>query len=98
VQVLVYAGAIMVVFLFVVMLLNLGDGRRGRGHPRNRTRSRPARLGLVLLASCSCCTRRLRCPRARADRRGPTSAATGEVNVVAPVARRSSPTTCSRSR
>ena len=27
IQVLVYAGAIMVVFLFVIMLLNLGQGR-----------------------------------------------------------------------
>jgi NADH-quinone oxidoreductase subunit J len=32
VQVLVYAGAIMVLFLFVIMLLNLGDDRRLREH------------------------------------------------------------------
>ena len=30
VHILVYAGAIMVLFLFVIMLLNLGDGRRLR--------------------------------------------------------------------
>ena len=35
IQVLVYAGAIMVVFLFVIMLLNLGTRRRSR-HPRRR--------------------------------------------------------------
>jgi NADH-quinone oxidoreductase subunit J len=32
VQVLVYAGAIMVLFLFVIMLLNLGDDKRLREH------------------------------------------------------------------
>ena len=46
IQVLVYAGAIMVVFLFVVMLLNLGHpsdiaDMRGRG---------PAIVGAVVLA------------------------------------------------
>ncbi len=33
VQVSVYAGAIMVLFLFVIMLLNLGDDKRLREHP-----------------------------------------------------------------
>lgn len=37
VQVLVYAGAIMVLFLFVIMLLNLGDDRRLREHLGLRT-------------------------------------------------------------
>jgi NADH-quinone oxidoreductase subunit J len=32
VQVLVYAGAIMVLFIFVIMLLNLGDDKRLREH------------------------------------------------------------------
>ena len=50
IQVLVYAGAIMVVFLFVVMLLNLGHpselaDMRGRG-----TRLAAGAVGLVLLA------------------------------------------------
>src|ERR687885_1722266 len=50
IQVLVYAGAIMVVFLFVVMLLNLGQPSaiadvRGRGG-----RLAAALLGLALLA------------------------------------------------
>ncbi|MDQ3810749.1 MAG: NADH-quinone oxidoreductase subunit J [Chloroflexota bacterium] len=50
IQVLVYAGAIMVVFLFVVMLLNLGHPSdvadiRGRG-----TRLAAGAAGLVLLA------------------------------------------------
>ncbi|HTR81145.1 MAG TPA: NADH-quinone oxidoreductase subunit J [Bacteroidota bacterium] len=37
VQVLVYAGAIMVLFLFVIMLLNLGDDKRLREHLGIRT-------------------------------------------------------------
>ncbi len=37
VQVLVYAGAIMVLFLFVIMLLNLGDDKRLREHLGART-------------------------------------------------------------
>jgi len=37
VQVLVYAGAIMVLFLFVIMLLNLGDDKRLREHLGVRT-------------------------------------------------------------
>jgi len=50
IQVLVYAGAIMVVFLFVVMLLNLGAG-----HERTDFRAAGVRVaggfaGLVLLA------------------------------------------------
>jgi NADH-quinone oxidoreductase subunit J len=50
IQVLVYAGAIMVVFLFVVMLLNLGHPSeladiRGRG-----TRLAAGAIGVVLLA------------------------------------------------
>jgi hypothetical protein len=49
VQVLVYAGAIMVVFLFVVMLLNLGEGEAAVEFRRSRTRSRGRR------ASASCC-------------------------------------------
>ena len=36
IQVLVYAGAIMVLFLFVIMLLNLGDA--AERHPRGRAR------------------------------------------------------------
>jgi hypothetical protein len=43
VQVLVYAGAIMVVFLFVVMLLNLGEGEAAVEFRRSRTRSRGRR-------------------------------------------------------
>ena len=35
-QVLVYAGAIMVVFLFVIMLLNLGHPSRARRRARAR--------------------------------------------------------------
>jgi NADH-quinone oxidoreductase subunit J len=57
IQVLVYAGAIMVVFLFVVMLLNLGrapdiSDLRGRG-----TRLTAAAVGLALLAEVLVLTR-----------------------------------------
>ena len=43
IQVLVYAGAIMVVFLFVIMLLNLGKGESARTRAGSAGRSRPAR-------------------------------------------------------
>ncbi len=51
VQVLVYAGAIMVVFLFVVMLLNLGDGDPATEFRHNRTRVGAGALGVVLVAA-----------------------------------------------
>ncbi|HZF67312.1 MAG TPA: NADH-quinone oxidoreductase subunit J [Gemmatirosa sp.] len=50
VQVLVYAGAIMVVFLFVVMLLNLGHGDEMVDIQRNGVRVAAGGLGLALLA------------------------------------------------
>ena len=50
VQVLVYAGAIMVVFLFVVMLLNLGHGDALADLQRNRVRLGAGALGLTLVA------------------------------------------------
>jgi NADH-quinone oxidoreductase subunit J len=57
IQVLVYAGAIMVVFLFVVMLLNLGhvgavDDKRGTG-----IRLTALLVGLTLLAEIAILTR-----------------------------------------
>ncbi len=63
IQVLVYAGAIMVVFLFVVMLLNLGEGSeldlKGR-----RTQLAAGLLGLALIAQLLALTRhRLAEPR-----------------------------------
>lgn len=49
VQVLVYAGAIMVLFVFVIMLLNLGDEKRLREHLGVRTYFGIAfSIGLVL--------------------------------------------------
>ena len=54
IQVLVYAGAIMVVFLFVIMLLNLGHAaeidRRARAVAGS---SRPARSGSHCSRRCS---------------------------------------------
>jgi len=50
VQVLVYAGAIMVLFLFVIMLLNLGEGDPGdrRGWWPNKVVGAAVGLGLLL--------------------------------------------------
>lgn len=50
VQVLIYAGAIMVVFLFVVMLLNLGHGEAVADLRDMRWRLAAGALGLVMLA------------------------------------------------
>jgi len=50
VQVLIYAGAIMVVFLFVVMLLNLGHGEAVADLRDMRWRLAAGALGIVMLA------------------------------------------------
>ena len=50
IQVLVYAGAIMVVFLFVVMLLNLGQASDVTDVVSGKTRLAAAIVGLLLLA------------------------------------------------
>ncbi len=50
IQVLVYAGAIMVVFLFVVMLLNLGHASDVADIRSNGTRLTAAFVGLAMLA------------------------------------------------
>jgi NADH-quinone oxidoreductase subunit J len=50
IQVLVYAGAIMVVFLFVVMLLNLGHASDVTDIVGGRTRLAAGIVGLLLLA------------------------------------------------
>lgn len=50
IQVLVYAGAIMVVFLFVVMLLNLGQPPEGGDIKRLWPRLAAAAAGILLLA------------------------------------------------
>lgn len=86
VQVLVYAGAIMVVFLFVVMLLNLGEGDAGADVRRNLTRVVGGFVGLALLAELLVLFRgRLPDVLPEAAVAGPSL--TGDVNVVAPVAR-----------
>ncbi len=48
-QVLVYAGAVMVLFLFVIMLLSLGD--EGLGRERKRAMQYLGVLGAIALAS-----------------------------------------------
>ena len=82
IQVLVYAGAIMVVFLFVVMLLNLGHADaisdiRGRGG-----RIAAGALGLALAAQLLVLT------RGRIERVAPFEAPAdgASVNIVSPVA------------
>jgi NADH-quinone oxidoreductase subunit J len=50
IQVLVYAGAIMVVFLFVVMLLNLGHASDVTDIVSGKTKLAAAIVGLLLLA------------------------------------------------
>jgi NADH-quinone oxidoreductase subunit J len=50
IQVLVYAGAIMVVFLFVVMLLNLGDPREGADIRGKGGRIAAGLVGAAMLA------------------------------------------------
>jgi len=50
IQVLVYAGAIMVVFLFVVMLLNLGAGQEASDFRKAGVRIAAGFAGLLLLA------------------------------------------------
>ncbi len=57
VQVLIYAGAIMVVFLFVVMLLNLGHASDLSDLRDNRWRLGAGAVGLLLLAELLVLTR-----------------------------------------
>jgi NADH-quinone oxidoreductase subunit J len=76
VQVLVYAGAIMVVFVFVVMLLNLGDDETP-----GRLRWRPAAGSLAGLAFALVLLQAVR----QADVAGP-AAPVDDANAVLPVA------------
>ncbi len=87
VQVLVYAGAIMVVFLFVVMLLNLGEGDPAAEFRTNRTRIAAGAVGLALVALGLAAYRGFVRGLGAAAEVATTSPATGEVNVVTPVAR-----------
>ena len=87
VQVLVYAGAIMVVFLFVVMLLNLGESEAAAEFRRSRTRIAAGAVGLALLAIPLAAYRGgFYSVLVPTDKAPVPNAATGEVNVVAPVA------------
>ncbi len=78
VQVLVYAGAIMVVFVFVVMLLNLGHAGAVPDFRDGRTRIAAAAIGLLLAAELYVATRQV-LPAALPD-------ADPSANAVAPVA------------
>jgi NADH-quinone oxidoreductase subunit J len=57
VQVLVYAGAIMVVFLFVVMLLNLGHASDGGDFRDNKIRFAAGGVAIAMLAELLVLTR-----------------------------------------
>ncbi len=78
IQVLVYAGAIMVVFLFVVMLLNLGTADAVSDVRNNKFRLGAGAVGLALLAEL------LVLVRADVPRVAPAQGPAG--NVVTPVA------------
>ena len=78
IQVLVYAGAIMVVFLFVVMLLNLGHAGDAPDFRGNAVRVAAGGVGVALLAQLLVLTRGRIAPSAASPE--PTT------NVVAPVA------------
>ena len=78
IQVLVYAGAIMVVFLFVVMLLNLGHAGEGSDFRGGKIRLAAGAVAVVMLAQLLVLTRG-RLPEIVPD----TAEAT---NTVAPVA------------
>ncbi len=87
VQVLVYAGAIMVVFLFVVMLLNLGEGDPAAEFRTNRTRIAAGAVGLALVALVLSVYRGgFLGPLVPNDQPAAVDAVTGETNVIAPVA------------
>ena len=79
IQVLVYAGAIMVVFLFVVMLLNLGEGDAISDVRGRWGRIAAGGAGLALLAQLLVLTRGNATPAVAPD-------PAGTENVVAPVA------------
>lgn len=79
IQVLVYAGAIMVVFLFVVMLLNLGHADIAADFRENRVRLGAGVVGVLLLAML------LTLSSGRLPVLEPATAAS-DANVVAPVA------------
>ena len=84
IQVLVYAGAIMVVFLFVIMLLNLGRGEGGD------TRGLVWKLlggafAIAILAEVSALTRS-RTPQLITLPQGYTAQQVAEVGAIAPIA------------
>lgn len=87
VQVLVYAGAIMVVFLFVVMLLNLGDADAATEFRKNRTRIVAGALGLTLVAVVLASYRgSFFGPLVPTGEPLVANPVTGDLNVIAPVA------------
>ncbi len=85
VQVLVYAGAIMVVFLFVVMLLNLGQTDAAADFRTNGVRLAGGLVGLALLAELLVAARG-QLPEDLGLGLGTTAVVNGDENVIAPVA------------
>ena len=68
-QVIVYAGAIMVLFIFVIMLLNAGaETKKGRSLPDSRSAAADRAAGPDGLLSCSACSRAARWSASAASR------------------------------
>jgi NADH-quinone oxidoreductase subunit J len=85
IQVLVYAGAIMVVFLFVIMLLNLGQASEVADIRGNVGKLLAGLVGVVLLAMILAITR-TRVPESLAIPVGYPARQIAEQGVIAPVA------------
>lgn len=90
-QVLVYAGAIMVVFVFVVMLLNLGDGADLSDLKSKWRRIGAGFVGLALVAELMTLTRspmdlRLQMPAAVALANSGAESVNGAGGIIGPIA------------
>ena len=86
IQVLVYAGAIMVVFLFVVMLLNLGSADAIRDIRGNAGRLAAGAVGLALLAEVMVLARTRFPAQVRLRAAEAVSATEGPGGVIGPIA------------
>jgi NADH-quinone oxidoreductase subunit J len=85
-QILVYAGAIMVVFLFVVMLLNLGQPSDLSDIRKNGPRLIAGFLGIALIAELLTLARSPLSPELLVTSVPPSIATTGSGGIIGPVA------------
>jgi NADH-quinone oxidoreductase subunit J len=86
IQVLVYAGAIMVVFLFVIMLLNLGHASELADARSKAWKFAAGLVGLALLAQVAALSR-ARVPEGLAIEPGQVAAQVAREGAIAPIAR-----------